>query len=522
MTAAYRPAPVPASLFDAADAHYAALKTRLLSDELLTSTEPDVERVLAVEQQELMRRLLQAHVTLRGQEVAAEPVVGVDGSERTHVRRDKARDLETVFGTVQVERTGYAGRGLSTLFPIDANLNLPPDRYSLEVERQTARLVARDSFDVSIDTLSELTGAHVPKRQSEELARRAAVDFDDFYASTQLDPSVPTSDLLVLSIDQKGVVLRTEDLTEATRKVAASKQNKMETRRSKGEPKRGRKRMSTVAAVYTVAPHVRTGEEVIAGLRHVRDAAAPSRPRPESKRVWASLERSLDDVVRDLFAEASSRDPERSKRWIVVLDGDRKLERKVRAEARRLGVEVTLVLDFIHALEYLWRAAHVFFKEGTPEIEAWVLQRLERLLRGEVSQVVAGMTRMATVRGLDKKLRAPIDTAARYLLRRKTMMQYDEMLALGAPIASGIIEGACRHIVNDRLDITGARWSLAGAEAILRLRSLLASGDFDGYWSFHEDAEAIRNHVSRYADDRVPATMRPARAPHLRVVPSVD
>lgn len=522
MTAAYRTDPAIASLFDSADAQYAAIKTRLLSEELLASTEPHIERVLEVEQRELMRRLMQAHVTLRGQEVAAGPVVGADGRERTHVRAGKERGLETVFGSVEVERTGYAGRGLSTLYPVDAGLNLPPNRYSLEVERQTALLAARTSFDATLDTLSKLTGAHVPKRQAEQIVQRAASDFDDFYEWTQLDPSLSTSDLLVLSVDQKGVVLRTEDLTDATRKVAESKRNKMETRGSKGEPKRGRKRMSTVAAVYTVGPCVRTAEDVIAGLRHIRDAEAPKRPRPEGKRVWASLERRPEDVVRDIFAEASLRDPERRKHWVFLLDGDSKLERWVRAEARSKGVQVTLVLDFIHALEYLWRAAHVFFEEDSPDIEAWVLERLKRLLRGEVSKVVAGMTRMATVRKLTKKQRAPVDTAAKYLLRRKSMVQYDKMLAIGAPIASGIIEGACRHLVNDRLDVTGARWSLAGAEAVLRLRSLLASGDFDEYWHIHEEAEAIRNHVARYADEHVPPTTRPARIPHLRLVGAVD
>jgi hypothetical protein len=125
-------------------------------------------------------------------------------------------------------------------------------------------------------------------------------------------------------------------------------------------------------------------------------------------------------------------------------------------------VKITLVLDFIHALEYLWKAAHVFFDEGTPEIEAWVLEQLERMMEGRIGHVVAGMTRMATVRGLSAKERAPVDKAASYLLKRsrKEMMRYDELLALGAPIATGVIEGACRHLISDRMDPTGARWRL--------------------------------------------------------------
>jgi len=523
VTALYRTDPSDTPLFADADAQYTTMKQTLTSGDFQGKTEAEVQRWLAVEQHELMRRLLQSHVTLRGQAQAQQPVVGADGNPRLHLRQEKSRKLETLFGTVEVERTGHAGRGLSTLYPVDASLNLPETRYSHEVDRQVAKAAARLSFDEALEMVGGLTGAHVPKRQAEEAVHRAARDFDAFYSGTELDFDGPTSELLVLTFDQKGVVLHKEDLTEATRKAAESSRYKMDTRLSQGE-KRGRKRMAAVAAVYTVAPYLRTAQEVIAGLRHIRDATPKPRPRPEGKRVWASLTRNLKDVIADAFDEACTRDPERSKRWFVLVDGDKKLTRWVRAEARRRGVEITLVLDFIHALEYLWKAAHVFFDRGTPEIEAWVLERLERMLEGRISHVVAGMTRMATVRGLSKEERKPVDKAAKYLLKRVRwgMMRYDELLAIGAPIATGIIEGACRHLINDRMDLTGARWRLPSAEAVLRLRSILSSGDFDEYWRFHEEAEARRNHALRYADEKVPQVMMPTRRPNLRVVRSVD
>jgi hypothetical protein len=267
-----------------------------------------------------------------------------------------------------------------------------------------------------------------------------------------------------------------------------------------------------------VAPHVRTAQDLIAGLRHVRVATSPPRPRPESKRVWTSLVRPLRDVIADAFDEAEKRDPARQKRWLVLVDGDRKLQRWARAAARRRGLQVTLVLDFIHALEYLWKAGRVFHDEGTPDLEAWVLERLERMLAGKISDVVAGMTRSATRQGLAAQVRKPVDTAAKYLLKRKAMMRYDELLALGAPIASGIIEGACRHLINDRLDLTGARWRLPSAEAVLRIRSLLSSGDFEPYWLFHESLEANRNHVSNYADGSLPELRLPRGRGKLRLV----
>lgn len=519
MTAVYRIESVAAQLFTAADTQYATMKETLTSTEFQGQTEAEVQRWLDVEQRELMRRLFQAFVTLRGQAQAQGPVVGADGVTRTQQRHGASRKLESVFGTVEVERTGHTGRGRTTLYPVDASLNLPQRRYSLEVDRQLAMSAARMSFDEALDMMGRQTAAHVPKRQAEEAVQRAAMDFESFYASTQLDDDGPSGNLMVLTFDQKGVVLHLEDLIEATRKAAEGARQKMDTRRSKGEPKRGRKRMAAVAAVYTVAPYMRTAEDIIAGLRHVRDATKkPRRPRPEGKRVWASLTRNLKDVIADAFDEATDRDPEHRRRWLVLVDGDKKLTRWVRAEARRRGVKVTLVLDFIHALEYLWKAAHVFFDEGTDEIEAWVLERLQRMLEGRISHVVAGMTRMATVRGLSAEQRAPVDKAAAYLLKRKGMMTYDKLLAIGAPIATGVIEGACRHLINDRMDLTGARWRLPSAEAVLRLRSLMSSGDFDEYWRFHEKVEAERNHLSRYANGKVPPLMPPTHRPYLQLV----
>jgi hypothetical protein len=299
--AAYRIEPAVAPLFAEADAYYAKIKDSLASADLREKTEPEVERWLAVEQRELMRRLFQSHLDLRGQAQAVGPVVGADGVPRTHVRHDQSRDLESVFGTVEPTRTGYSGRGLSTLYPVDAALNLPKTRYSHEVERQVARAVARLSFDAALEMVGELTGAHVPKRQAEEAVQRAGRDFDSFYSGSWVDFDGPTSDLLILTLDQKGVVLRKEDLTEATRKAAEHAEPKMDTRGSKGEPKRGRKRMAAVAAVYTVGPYARTAQDIIDGLRRVRNATPRPRPRPEGKRVWATLTRELKDVIPDAF-----------------------------------------------------------------------------------------------------------------------------------------------------------------------------------------------------------------------------
>ena len=127
-------------------------------------------------------------------------------------------------------------------------------------------------------------------------------------------------------------------------------------------------------------------------------------------------------------------------------------------------------------------------------------ERAVRILEGHSSDVAAGIRRSATLRGLKPKNRKAADSCANYLLKKKDLLRYDVFLAAGSPIATGVIEGACRHLIKDRLDITGARWSVPGAEAVLRLRSLRSSGDFEEYWNFHLRQEWERNHLSRYPE----------------------
>jgi hypothetical protein len=146
------------------------------------------------------------------------------------------------------------------------------------------------------------------------------------------------------------------------------------------------------------------------------------------------------------------------------------------------------VLDLIHVIEYLWKAAWDFFETGDEAAEAWVRERVGLILRGKSSDVAAGMRRSATMRGFDPDRRKKVDKSCDYLIGHRAMMRYDKYLADGLPIATGVIEGACRHLVQDRMDVTGARWGLEGAEAVLRLRSLQASGDLKEYWSFHQRA----------------------------------
>ncbi len=478
------------------------------------ATADEVSKLLAKDGTELLRDLMQGYVDRCAERERRVEVVGADGLERRDARASSRR-IETPVGEIEVKRLLYQAPGVEGIAPLDAALGLPDEKYTLELRRLVAEESAKSSFDEVVELVEKRTGGSVPKRQVEELTVRAAHDFDAFYAD-RLCEAERTDDLLVLSFDGKGIAMRHADLREATRKAAAAEPQRLHTRLAKGE-KPNRKRMAQVATVYSIAPWPRTSADVLHGLRdHCEEVRR--RPRPTNKRVWASVQRSAQGVIDDAFAEACRRDPDHRRRWVVLVDGQRDQIRRVQHAARKVGAEITIVLDIVHVLEYLWRAAYAFHKDGTPEAEAWVEHQLVKLLSGRsAGEVAKSMRLMAERHGLDAAATRPVAKAAAYLVKHSRLLHYDRALADGVPIATGVIEGACRYLVQDRMGRTGARWSLTGAEAILRLRALRASGDFDDYWQFHLAKEHDRTHASRYADGKVPSPLPPTR-PRLRLV----
>jgi len=498
------PCPV-ADPFAAADQAYATITEFLRSEEARQVKHSELERQLEGMGRELMRKLLQAHLDLRQPGQAVEPVRDAAGTMLT-ATPVHARSLESIFGTVEVSRTGYGAARKPSLHPLDGALNLPPEKYSLEVRRRVAIEAAKSSFDEGVKTLQAFTGAHVPKRQFEQEVIRAAQDFEAFYAARQTgaraDPH--TGPILVLTVDGKGVVMQPEDLREATQRAAAARA-KTFTARLGGGRRLHAKRMASVAAIYTIEPWVRTPEEILPAS--ALPQKGPTRPRPEHKRVWASLAHTPEAVIREMFEEAALRDPKGQKCWVALVDGNLPQINHLQQLAEERNIPLIIVVDFIHVAQYVWKAATALCPDQESQQDRWTRAHLLEILRGKASLAAAGMRRSATLRAMTTAERQPVDECADYLLNYSPYLQYHKALAEGVPIATGVIEGTCRHLVEDRMNLTGARWSLTGAEAVLRLRALRSSDDFDAYWEFHEQQEYERNHASHYANHRAPETV---------------
>ena len=187
-----------------------------------------------------------------------------------------------------------------------------------------------------------------------------------------------------------------------------------------------------------------------------------------------------------MFDEADRRDPERERPCVVLVDGDEDQAAQIEAQASQRGRAITLVLDLLHVLHYVWLAGMAIRRGDAKKADAWVRTYLEKLLTAaQPLDVIAGINQAATLAALTAQEREPVDKCVGYLKSNISYIRYPEYLARGLPIAAGVIEGACRHLVQDRLGITGARWGLRSAEAVLRLRALATNDDWDAYWRFH-------------------------------------
>lgn len=261
------------------------------------------------------------------------------------------------------------------------------------------------------------------------------------------------------------------------------------------------RRMATVASVYEVARFDRTPDALVERFFAPHPHGTPSRPAPTAKRLWASLKHPSKTVIRQLFEDASRRDPDHVKEWVVLVDGDLHQIHRVEACARLFEVSLTIICDIVHVLGYLWKAGAVLQREEL--IAPWVRDTFLRVLLGHSRIVAATMRAAATRRKLPTSVREPLDDCARYLHNHAPYLEYSRYLKAGYPIATGIIEGGCRYLVKDRMALTGARWRVEGAEAVLKLRAIKVSGDFSAYWTFYEQQQYTRIHQRQYQNPAV-------------------
>ena len=409
-----------------------------------------------------------------------------EGQELRRLESPHDRRYVSVFGELTLSRYVYGTRETQKheVVPTDALLGLPESDFSSVLQEWDQSFCVQDSYEESRRTVERVLGLGQSVRSLEQMSLAMAESVSAFRESAPKPPAEEEGSILVLTADGKGVPMRRD---------AQQDPSAVRGRRKKGE-KANKKRMACVGAVYTIEPFVRTPEEVVEDV--LRDARKPDRPKPCHKQLRAELTREIGGVevnakerIFSWFArQAKLRNPRGRKKVVCVMDGERALWKMLLA----LIAGVVCILDLFHVLERLWQAAHVFHPEGSEAAKEFVSDRLLRLLRGEVGYVIGGLKQMATKQRLKGSRARQLSAVIGYLERNRRLMHYDEYLAAGYPIGSGVAEGAVRHLVKDRMERTGMRWRVPGAQAMLDLRAVYINGDWDAFQHYRIEEERRR------------------------------
>jgi hypothetical protein len=425
--------------------------------------------------------LLEAHVAAQGDGDAGESLEA-GGHEVQRLAEPRERRYLSIFGELVIRRFVYARREGQKVerAPLDETLGMPAGEFSYVLEDWLQRLCVKDSFHEACQSLRMLLGLSPSERAAEVMSQRIAQHAESFRAHAASPPPQEEGSILVVTADGKGVPMR-RPIEERVRTAP---------RRGKGE-KANKKQMAYVGAVYSIAPFERTADDVVEEIDRRQRAA--DRPVPQHKHVWAEMTALAEGEVctgrERLFVEmavaAHERDPTHRKPLVCLMDGEVGLwEMQRQWLPRAVGI-----LDLFHVLERLWQAAHCFHPEKTPQAEQFVTHRLRQLLQGRVGYVIGGLRRLLNQHELQGEKRRTLQAVIRYYTNNRQHMRYDEYLAAGYPIGSGVAEGACRHLVKDRMEQTGMRWTVTGAQAMLHQRAIYLNGDWEDYMSYYIQTE---------------------------------
>jgi hypothetical protein len=411
-----------------------------------------------------------------------------DGTTLKKEKRLLEKTYFSVFGKLAVPRTCYRADGVDGVMPLDAQANLPKRSYSYLLQEWMDLLSIRDSFLEGSVTLEKLLGCRVSASRFEVVSRESAGSYDEFYENKEVPVAESEGEIHTIGFDGKGVP------------IIKSEAAKIQSRLGKGE-KRQKTKEAIVGVSYSTDPKVRTPEEVAENLVYPEKARAKreedkkrgmkSPPiRAKNPRRMASLQRSKEEVMKEIISEAKNRNRDSKSPLVAVMDGALGLWTLLTSLLK--GMNWVGILDIIHVTEYLWRVGNALYGENSDQGKKWVYDHLIVILQGRVGRVIGGLKQVLKKRKLRKSHRKALQDAIIYFENHRKWMRYDEYLAAGYPIGSGVVESTCGHTVKSRMEGTGRRWSINGAESVLLLRSVYTSNDWDDYREAHRQLEQKR------------------------------
>ena len=448
----------------------------------------EVERGLWRRVRQIGHECLAQFLRLQGDGDMGDTVTLPTGEELHRLENLHERRYLSIFGDFELQRVVYGSREKQKIdfVPLDNRLQLPEGVFSYVLQDWDQSLCVEEAFRQASATMWRILELKQSVDSLEHMNQGMAKEATTFMLNRPQPEQ--EGEIVVASADQKGIVMRRQ-----------ADDPPPKAHRTKGD-KASQKRMATVATVYTVDRYRRTAEEVVSAL--FRDVPKPTidRPQPQHKEVWASLPRDqepgsgIEAAYAWMVGELFLRGRAANKPLLFMSDGQEALW-----DARYgwLPERAVDILDLLHVTPRLWKAAHVFHQEGSQEAETFVRDRVLRVLQGKASRVIRGLREMATKHGLGGGRKKTIANVCAYLEANLERMRYDEYLKAGYPIATGAVEGACRHLVKDRMERAGMHWTVPGAQAMLDVRSIYVSGLWDEYQGYLIESETERLYPHR-------------------------
>jgi hypothetical protein len=405
---------------------------------------------------------------------------------------DAERALKTSCGEVTYQRAYLVPRrgGGPGVHPLDVALGLTRDAYSPLVIGWFCRLATRVSFQIASGLGAMFLGSAPPASAIEEwvlgLARPASV-----YLS---DGPLPAADgdVLVIEIDGKAVPTATDHELAWRRKPWARCEHACKCQRHRGRARRQRRGRKKRRKKGDKSKNGRGATLVV--MYTLRRGADGRLHGPCNKKVFGTFG-TRKSALRWARTQATRRGFPRAtdKTVRIVIDGEICLEQRL----RRLFPKAILTLDVRHAQEKLWEVGRLFYSEGGAELSCWV-EELEALLyKGHVRalpQRLEQELRGVSLRGPGtKEKRKVLKAVMAHLEARVKLMDYGRLRKEDLVIASGVVEGAARYVVGERLDHSGMRWIEERAEAMLLLRCIEVNGDWDAFmrWSQEQRTQEL-------------------------------
>jgi len=400
----------------------------------------------------------------------------------------RRRNYLSLFGLIEFTRPSFHSNQRGMLYVVDECLDMPKELWSYNLQELTSANATQTNFRESVKTLNSLLDLDLTDVGAKRNINYLGVEVENYYEQKPIEkPEGPIC--FSASFDGKGVPkIKPLDKTKPK-----------ETKRlGKGE-KRGVKQMATVGVISYFEPKQREVDSIIRGLmeyggKDKESTESLEKPEENDNRWHQDIHRRAfladqDKCIDYGIGRIKSMINHPQSRFVVPIDAGIGLEDKVMKSVKEHGLSDRfdgIILDIIHVSEYVWDSANAVLGEGSKLRADWVKEMLEDLLNSKTKKVISDLIQLRDKGNLTKNKKEKLQKAITYFTNHHHKMDYKTYIEKGYPVSSALVESNCKHLVKDRMELSGMRWSSKGAQNMMDMRAVKLNGDLPDFINFME------------------------------------